>query len=130
MVKVTFKKWEEVVIHEDIEYEFDDLIKNRMVGLREGSITAPLVWAEGVVFSRNALPPTDDVVREQLKGIIHFSAVEWALMPKYRSTLKSEGITTPIVDASENGTLIEVAKELKKRHKKRAPKRLKTVSDK
>ena len=118
MVKVTFKHWEEVVIHEDIEYELNDLIKNRIVGLRQGSITAPLVWAEGVVISRNAMPPTDDVIREQLKGIIHFSAVEWALMEKYRSTLKMEGITTPVIDASGTETLREVAKELKKKHKK------------
>jgi hypothetical protein len=119
MVKVTFRHWEEVVIHEDIEYDLDDLIKNRIIGLREGSITIPLVWAEGVVISRNVLPPTDDVIREQLKGIVHFSAVEWALMPKYRSTLKSEGITIPIIDASETETLREVAKELRKKHRNR-----------
>lgn len=118
MVKVTFKPWQEIIIHETIEYEIEDLIKARILGLREGSIAPPLVWAEGIVFSRNVMPSTDDVVKEQMQGIIHFSAVEWAVMPKYRSTLKSGGVITPVINVSKNRALRDVAKELKKLHQK------------
>lgn len=118
MVKVSFKPWEEVIIHEEIEYKLKDLTRNRVLGLREGSLAPPLVWTVGVVFSRTVMPPTDDVVKDQLQGIIHFSAVEWAIMPKYRSTLKSGGVTIPVIHVSKNESLTEVAKALKKKHKK------------
>lgn len=118
MVEVSFKPWQKVVIHEAIEYEIKDFVKSRIIGLREGSMGQPLLWAEGVVFNRTVMPPTDDIVKEQLQGIIHFSAVEWAIMPQYRTVLKSEGITIPVIDVSNNAILEDVAKELKKQHKK------------
>lgn len=118
MVKVIFKPWKEIVIHEDIEYKLRDLVKRRVLGLRLGSVTPPLVWTEGVVFGRNAMPPTDDIIKEQLQGVIHFSSVEWAIMPKYRSPLKLGGATVPVIKVSENVSLSAVAKELKKRQKK------------
>lgn len=118
MIRVVFKPWKEIVIHEAIEYELRDLVKLRILRLRSDSVAQPLVWTDGVVFSRNVLPPTEEVIREQLQGIIHFSAVEWSLMPKYRRVLKSRGITIPVVDVSNNPSLREVAKALKKRHKK------------
>lgn len=118
MVKVVFKPWEEIVIHEDIEYKLEDLTRNRVLGLRAGSVAPPLVWAEGVVFSRNVIPPTEDIVKQQLQGVIHFSSLEWAIMPKYRSALKSGGVTIPVIKVSENMSLSAVAQELKKKHKK------------
>lgn len=118
MVKVSFEPWEEIVIHEVIEHKIRDLVRLRILGLREGSLAQPLLWAEGVVFARNVMPPTEDVVKEKLRGVIHFSAVEWATMPIYRSALKSKGVTVPVLNVSKNRALREVAKELKKRHKR------------
>lgn len=118
MIKVIFKPWEEIVIHEDIEYRLQDLVKNRVLGSRAGSVAPPLVWAEGVVFSKTVMPPTEDIIKEQLQGIIHFSSIEWAIMPKYRSALKSGGVTIPVIRVSDNVSLSAVAKELKRKHKK------------
>jgi len=118
MVEVDFKPWQKIVIHEDIEYKLSDLVKSRVLGLQLGSITPPLVWAEGVIFSRNPMPPTQDIIKEQLQGIVHLSSVEWAIMPKYRSALKSGGVTIPVVKVSQNASLRAVAQELKRKHKK------------
>lgn len=118
MVKVSFKPWEEVIIHEEIEYKLKNLTRNRALGLRAGSVAMPLVWTEGVVFSRTVMPPTEDIVRDQLKGIIHYSGVEWAIMPKYRSALKSGGVTIPVINVSKNESLTGVAVALKNKQKK------------
>ena len=120
MVKVTFKPWQEIVIHEAIEYKIKDLIKSRITGLKEGSVTLPLLWAEGVLFNRSVMPPTDDVIRDQLQGIIHFSAIEWALMPKFKSVMRSEGVSNPVINVDNNESLKEVARQLKAKHKKGA----------
>lgn len=114
MVKVSFKALKEIVIHEVIEHKVRDLVRLRVLGLRQGSLAQPLVWAEGVVFSRNAMPPIEDVVKQRMEGIIHFSAVEWASMPKYKSRLRSGGVTIPVINVSDNPNLRDVAKALKK----------------
>jgi len=119
MVKVFFRPLKEIIIHEAIEHTLNDLVRYRVLGVRIDSMAQPLVWAEGVVFSRRGMPPTEDVVRDQLQGIIHFSAIEWALMPKFRKELKSRGVKIPVVNGDDNPSLKEVARQLKKRHKKR-----------
>lgn len=115
MVKVTFFPLQEIVVHEVIEHKIQDLVKLRVLGLKVGETAQPLLWAEGIVFSRNTIPPTEDVIRDQLKGIIHFSVVEWAPMPTYRNVLKLGGVTIPIIDARKNANLMEVARAV--RHK-------------
>lgn len=116
MVDVHFKPYQKIVIHEDIEHKVRDLVRFRVTGAR-GSIAQPVVWVEGIVLIRTAFPPTDDIIKEQLEGTIHFSAIEWALMPKYRSALKSGGVTIPVINVNNNLTMRIIARALKKRHK-------------
>jgi hypothetical protein len=118
MVKVTFKNIKEIVIHEAIQHELKDFIKIRITGLKKETIAQPLVWAEGVVFSRNTYPPTEEVVKDGLEGLVHFSSVEWALLPKYRRYLKFRGAAIPVINVSANPNLRDVAKALKPKRKK------------
>jgi len=116
MVKVTFKPWDEVIIHESIYYSLPDLVKLCSIGVGPGGLAGALKWAEGVVFRVGGMPPTDEVVREQLEGRIHWSSVEWALLPKYQDVIPIREINAniPIINVSRNIILSEVAKVLKK----------------
>lgn len=118
MVKISIKPWQEIVVHEVVKHELKLLVRNRVIGLREGALAEPLLWAEGVVFGRTVMPPTQDVVKDQLLGIIHYTAVEWASMPRYKSVLKLGGVTIPVIDAANTDALRDLAKELKKRTKR------------
>ena len=114
-MKVTFKSWEEVIIHESIRFSLEDFIKLCSIGVQPGGLANPLHWAEGVVFRATLLPLTEDVVKEMLLGKIHWSAVEWALMPEYRQAIMIGDINAriPIVDVSATATLCEVAEALR-----------------
>jgi hypothetical protein len=115
LVKVTFKPWEEIVIHESICYPLEDLMKLCSIGVQPGGLAVPLQWAEGVVFRFMAMPPTDDVVKEQLEGKIHWSVVEWALMPECKDVVLIKDINAkiPIINVSSTAVLCEVARALK-----------------
>jgi hypothetical protein len=117
MVKVTFRPWEEVVIHEDIFYSFDDLVKLSSLGVQPGGLARPLKWAQGVLFRHQGMPPTDDIVKEQLEGKVHWNSVEWALMPRYEKVIMIHDINAkiPVIDASANKILSDVAIALKKK---------------
>lgn len=116
MVKVTFKPWEEVIIHESIYYSLQDLIKLRSIGVGPGGLAPPLRWAEGVIFTSSPMPPTDEVVRETLQGKIHWNVVSWALMPEYKDAIPIRDINAkiPIINVSATAALRDVAKVLKK----------------
>ncbi|MGD0028274.1 MAG: hypothetical protein ABSC91_04960 [Candidatus Bathyarchaeia archaeon] len=114
MTKVTFQPWKEVIVHETIKRDLKDLVKLKTLYFKTGQIAEIFLWAEGVVFVRTPMPPSDDVIRDQLKGVIHYSSVEYAKMPNYRKVIVSEGITVPVVDVSDTPALRAVARELKK----------------
>jgi len=115
LVKITFKPWEEVIIHEAIYYSYEDLIKLCSIGVQPGGLAEPLRWAEGVVFRFAVMPPTNEVVKETLQGRIHWNVVEWALMPAYKNVIMIADINAkiPIINVSATTILSEVAKALK-----------------
>jgi len=93
----------------------------RGVGVTTGGLGKPLLWAEGVVFDRGVMPPSPDMIKENLKGSIHFSGIEWAIMPEFRSfvEIKETKVKIPIINVSSNAILSEVAKWLKQFAKSR-----------
>jgi hypothetical protein len=115
LVKVTIKPWEEIVIHESIRYELDNFIKLCCMGVQAGGLAEPLQWADGVVFRHMPMPPTEDVVKEMLAGKVHWSAIAWALMPKYQPVFVISEINAriPIVNVSTTAGIIDVVKALK-----------------
>jgi len=117
MVEIEFKPLRKVVIHEEIEHELNYLVRLRVLGLQKQSLAQPLSWAEGIVFSRNLMPINDDLIKQWLDGVLHFQAIEWARMPKYRKEIKHRGITIPVIDMSDNPTIIDLARALKNRKK-------------
>jgi hypothetical protein len=119
LVKVTFKPWEEVIIHEEIRYSYDDLIKLNSIGVQPGGLAKALRWAEGVIFRFVSMPPTDEVVRELLQGKIHWNVVEWALMPEYKNVILIQDINAkiPVINVSATTNLCEIAKALKEKAK-------------
>jgi hypothetical protein len=115
LVKVTFKPWEEVVIHEAIKYTLSDLIARSSLGVQPGGLGAPLNWAEGVAFRPNAMLMNDEITRELLQGKVHWNAVEWALMPEYKNVIPIADINAkiPVINVSATAILCEIAKALK-----------------
>lgn len=122
MVKIIYKPWEEIIVHEAIEYSFEEFIKMRSVGVPTGGLGNPLLWAEGVVFVRSVMPPSPDMIKENLEGRIHISGIEWALMPQFRNIVDifETKVKIPIINVSSNAILSEVAKWLKQSAKSRA----------
>jgi hypothetical protein len=119
VVKVTFKPWDEVIVHEEIHYSLEDLIKLNSIGVQPGGLAHPLRWAEGVVFRFVSMTPTDEIIKEQLQGRVHWNAVEWALMPQYKNVIPIQDINAkiPVINVSSATILCDVAKALKEKAK-------------
>jgi hypothetical protein len=115
MVKITYQPWEEIVIHEVVEYPLVALLEMQSFGASPGSMGRSLMWANGIAFVYAAMPVSDDVVAEQLKGKVHWASVIFAAMPAYENivVLQETGIRVPVVDVSGNPSLYAVARWLR-----------------
>lgn len=117
MVKITYQPWEEIVIHEAVEYSLAALLEMQSFGVPPGSLGRSLMWANGVAFTYGAMPASEDAVAEQLKGRMHWASVVFATMPNYESAvlIQEMNIRIPITDVSGNPTLYAVARWLRER---------------
>ena len=115
MVKITYQPWEEIVIHEVVEYPLAALLEMQSYGAPPGSMGRSLMWANGIAFAYATMPVNDDVVAEQLKGRMHWASVVFATMSAYENVvlLQETGIRVPVVDVSGNPTLYAVARWLR-----------------
>jgi hypothetical protein len=114
-LEVIVEPWKKLVIHEVIEYQFDDLVRIVMSQVRAaGGGISSMNWCNGIVFQHTVFQDTDSVVQEKLKGIIHYSSVVFAAKEKFERQVVRDAGTLNLVDVSANAIFRELAGVLKK----------------
>ncbi len=115
---ISIEIWKKLVIHEIIEYKFDDWFKQIAFSSRtSGGAIPTMQWANGIAFSPVNFPTTNIVMEEQLKGILHWSSVSFAIKEKFENQIVRENATINLVDVSVNEIFRKLAAELKKQSK-------------
>ncbi|MDH3192644.1 MAG: hypothetical protein OEM18_08170 [Nitrosopumilus sp.] len=117
-MEILIEPWKKLVIHEVIEYKFDDWVKQIAFSTRSSGGAIPTMqWTNGIVFSPANFPTTNATVEEQLKGILHWSSVSFALKEKFEKQIVIENATINLVDVSVNEIFKELSIILKKQSK-------------
>ena len=118
MVKFIYEPWKTVVIHEIVQYDIQTLVQLQALGVQAGQLGRSLNWANGIAFRHEPMPPTDEVIKEQIQGSIHWPHLAFAVMPKYQPAfvIQKGKVTIPVVDLSENEIFRDMAEWIKKRY--------------
>ena len=116
MVNVVYRPLKEIVILDYTAYEKPEPLA-AILSLSVGSgQPAILSWAEGIVFIPAPLSAdTEKLAAEYLEGRIYWTTVAFAPMATYQSSIKVGGLEIPVIDASMNHTIRDVARWLKER---------------
>ena len=117
-MEITIEPWKKLIIHEVIEYKFDDWVKQIAFSTRtSGGAIPTMQWTNGIVFSPANFPTTNATIEEQLKGILHWSSVSFAIKEKFEKQIVIENATINLVDVSVNEIFKELSIILKKQSK-------------
>lgn len=114
-VKISFSPIKEIIVHEYVSVEYDDLLRGRVTP--SGSF--PLFWCGGFLYTFNSLPWTRDVIKEYLDGRAHWSEVHYTKMEKYKPVLDLNDdnykaqIKIRVIDTSKSLLHLEFVKWLK-----------------
>jgi hypothetical protein len=121
-MEIVVEPWKKLVIHELLEYRFEDLAKLVATqSVQQGGTAIPTIsWAEGVAFLISPFPDESEVIiEEKLKGIIHYNTVLFALKLGFEAEIFMRGsqVRINLIDVGTNeifrllaGTLKEHAK--------------------
>ena len=115
-VEIEIRPWERLVIRELVEYRLDDWIRQIAFGSRTSGGGIPTMqWSGGVAFSPVPLPSSDAVTAEQVRGVLHWSSVSFAIMEEFKRQIVCDDATINVVDVSANETFGELAAVLRAR---------------
>lgn len=115
--KISFTPIEELVLHEYVGVELDDLLRERVTPA--GSM--PLYWCNGILFSFSSLPWTKDVVKDYMTGRIHWAEAHYTKMEKYKPVIELNDdnykaqIKVRVIDTSRSELHQEFVRWLKAR---------------
>ncbi len=84
MVDVIFDPIKTLVVHEVAGIQIDDLMRERITP----GVTLPLFWCSGVVFSVAQAPPSEELIKDYMKGKVHWLEVHYADMKEYKPVLE------------------------------------------
>ena len=113
-MEISIVPWKKLIIHEIIEYDFSDWVKQIAFSTRSSGGGIPTMqWTNGIVFSPSNFPTTNATIEEQLKGILHWSSVSFAMKEKFEHQIVSENATINLVNVSVNEIFKELAQTLK-----------------
>ena len=123
MPEIIIEPYNKIVIHEVIEYRFNDYVELVLTGARAaGGTTIPLVqWCNGIVFQ--VVPfnlNSEAVIEQQLEGTIHYNSVSFALKEKFEPEIRSPLGTLRLINASANPNFVALA-DLLRQHSKYKP---------
>ncbi len=124
-MEIIVEPWKKLVIHELLEYKFEDLAKLVATqSVQQGGTAIPTIsWAEGVAFLISPFPDESEVIiEEKLKGIIHYNTVLFALKPGFEAEIFMRGsqIRINLIDVGTNEIFKLLAQTLKS-HAKLSP---------
>ena len=119
MVKIELYKTEVLRVHDVLEYEFEDLMQefvSEEEAGAEGEKQRTLVWAQGVVMWIAYIQrPTNQIIDDEVNGILHFQRVTYAIKEKFEKRLVRGNVTINLLDQDEIPLYRDLAKELKER---------------
>jgi hypothetical protein len=121
--EIVIEPFKKIVVHEIVELRLTDWVEMIISGTRAaGGTTIPMVnWCNGVAFQVQPFnPESEEVISEQLKGIVHYAAVTFATKERFEREIRISEGTIRLVDQSANPNFVKLAKVLKTKAKYRA----------
>ena len=117
--KITYTPYHELIIHEIIEQTnssifFEDIVRLALSSAHQ--VQPSINWIDGIAFFIAPMQPTEEVVRENLAGKIHYSSVLFTrtdYQPQVAVKIGSQDFTVRLRKAGDNPTLVELAGFLK-----------------
>ena len=119
MVEFIYEPWKTVVIHEIVQYDLQTFVNLQGIGAQSGQLGRGLSWANGVAFQHLPMLPTEEIIKEQLQGRIHWSQLAFTFMPEHISmiTIPDGNVRIPIINLNDNVLFRELTEWIKKQYK-------------
>jgi hypothetical protein len=117
MVEFEYQPWKKIIIHEIIEYKVDDFAVQFHGRDQKDAPNIPIMWSNGVMFVITSFPQTPEVIKDQLKGVLHWPTLHMVRMPEYRQTIQMDrNVKISVINVSNHKIFGSMSKWLKENY--------------
>ena len=117
MVEVDIYKTNTLKVHDTLEYEFEDLLREFVYDEEAGgeeSKVRTLIWAQGMAMWITYVErPSNAIVDDEVNGTLHFQRVTYATKEKFEKRIVRGNVTINLLDQNEQPLYRDLAKKLK-----------------
>ena len=118
-MKITYTPYQELIVHEIIEQSnpgvfFEDIVRLALSGAHQ--VQPSINWIDGIAFFIAPMQPTEEVVRENLAGKVHYASILFTrteYQPQMAVKIGNQDFTVRLRKAGDNPTLFDLAAFLK-----------------
>ena len=117
MVRVEIYSTDVLKVHDTLEYEFEDLLREFVYDEEAGGEEAKvrtLIWAQGMAMWITYVErPSNAIVDDEVNGTLHFQRVTYATKEKFEKRIVRGNVTINLLDQNEQPLYRDLAKKLK-----------------
>jgi len=114
-LKITYTPYQELIVHEIIEQSnssvfFEDIVRLALSGAHQ--VQPSINWIDGIAFFVAPMQPTEEVVRENLAGKVHYASILFTrtgYQPQVAVKIGNQDFAVRLRKAEDNPTLVELA---------------------
>lgn len=118
MVKFEYRPFEKIIIHQITQVPIEQFIYTGTIGVGDGQVSSSLHWADGIVFIHTPIPFSDEIIADQLKGIIHWNQLIYGHLEEYQEILEGPRAVKIHLIKTEDPIFLEMSKWIKNVYEK------------
>jgi len=115
MVDIEYSPISKIIVHEVIRADYQNFLNMFAIPQQPGVQRPYARWIDGILFIFKGFPPSPEVLRDKIQGILHWEIVNFTEMEKYTSTITNpkNNITMDVLDNSNNTAVSDFIRWLK-----------------
>ena len=115
MVDIEYNPISKIIVHEIIRSDYQNFLNMFAIPQPPRAQRPNARWIEGILFIFKIFPPSPEVVRDKLQGILHWEIVNFTEMKDYTATVTNpkNNITMDVLDNSNNTAVSDFIRWLK-----------------
>jgi hypothetical protein len=118
MAKIVYKPYEQIIVHEIMEFKPDSFLEflvSQLLAQGQTGLTPVANWIDGIAFSVGNFQETPELVKEKIEGRIHWGAVYFTkttYQPEKKVTIGSREYVVKFAKAEGNPDFVNLVRFL------------------
>jgi len=115
MVDIEYSPISKIIVHEIIRSEYQNFLNMFAIPQPPDGPQPNARWIDGILFLFKGFPPSPEVLRDKIQGVLHWEIVNFTEMEQYTPTITNpeNNVIMKVLDNTSNTAVSDFIRWLK-----------------